>query len=197
MRAAAIIVAGFVAIIGAIIVQFYSAPHPNVAVVSEPLPVPEPSQMMAVDYTDSLIELLQQRDPDVWHQVAMGWNWDGGVAPLTWIVRQPQCDLGTALLIYWRGGPGFFKQYGSREDVPAYLSVELYDLLEDVEGRLTSGFYNRHEIAFNPRSDDAYDWTTSYKDIPANRKIPEQLYEAASGRVISKSCVYLPEGLRC
>jgi hypothetical protein len=101
------------------------------------------------------------------------------------------------LLIYWHGGPGWYKQYGVREEVPAYLSVELYDLLEEVESRLLSGSYVRHEVAFDPRNDDGYDWTTRYEDVPAKRKIPGQLYEATSGRESLRPCVYVASGLQC
>lgn len=153
---------------------------------------PEPSQMTSAEYTASLIEYLQKSDPDEWHKIARGWNWDGGVGPLSWLIRQPQCDRGTALLIYWKGGPGFLKQYGTREEVPGFISVEQYDLSKEVEGRLLSGFYGRHDIAFNPRDHEDYDWTTRHDE--ASEKIPQQLFDATSGRDIRESCVYKVSG---
>jgi hypothetical protein len=195
MRAAAFIVAVLAAVIATITVRFFTEHHSQAALAQVAADVPEPSQMTATEYSSALIAVLQRSDPDVWHQVAMGWNWDGGVAPLEWMIRQPKCDRGTALLIYWRGGPGFFKQYARREDVPPELSSELFNLLEEVEGRFMSGFYTRQEIAFNPRSDDTYDWTTRYAE--AVGKIPAQMFAAAPGREVLKACVYLPPRLRC
>ena len=196
MRAAKVIVFGLVAIIIAIVVQFVSESQTNAPPVPLVATVPEPSQMMTAEYNSSLVSLLKRSSPDVWHQVAMGWNWDGGVAPLAWIIRQPQCDIGTALLIYWRGWPGWDKQFLGRDEVPAHR-LEGFDLLEEVEGRLVSGFYSRQEISFNPRSDDGYDWTTSYVHIPAKRKIPGQLYESTPGRSLLRACVYVSGGLQC
>jgi len=196
MRAAKVIVFGLVAIIIAIIFQFISESQTNTPPAPLVETIPEPSQMMTADYNSSLISLLKQSSPDVSHQVAMGWNWDGGVAPLAWIIRQPQCDSGTALLIYWHGGPGWDKQFSGRNEVPAHR-LEVFDLLEEIEGRLVSGFYARQEVAFNPRSDDGYDWTTRYADTPAKRKIPDQLYESTPGHRLLRACVYVSGGLRC
>src|SRR5712691_6236599 len=50
---------------------------------------------------------VNQATPDEWHQVAWNWNWDSGVEALQWIIRQPMCDRGTALLVYWMGGPRY------------------------------------------------------------------------------------------
>jgi len=195
MRAVGIIIAGVVAVIAVIVIQFYRSPGRYEPDVADFAGVPEPSQMTRAEYTSALISLLEQSDPDVWHQVAMGWNWDGGVAPLVWMIRQPQCDRATALLIYWRGGPGSFLEYSGRDEVPAF-ALEVFDLLAEVEDRLLSDFYARQEIAFDPRSDDNYDWTTRYADRPAKRHIAEQLHEGVSGRTLSP-CVYLSTGLRC
>ncbi|MGZ3679993.1 MAG: DUF4274 domain-containing protein [Ktedonobacterales bacterium] len=54
-----------------------------------------------------LLAYLTQATPDAWHQVAWKWNWDSGIKPLQWIIRQPRCDRGTALLIYWYSGPRY------------------------------------------------------------------------------------------
>jgi len=196
MRAAKVIAFGLVAIIIAIVAQFVRQSHTNASPLPLVVSVPAPSQMMTAEYNSSLVGLLARSSPDVWHQVAMGWNWDGGVAPLAWIIRQPQCDIGTALLVYWRGGPGWDKQFLSRDEVPAHR-LEVFDLLEEVEGRLVSGFYSRQKISFNPHNDDGYDWTTSYVHIPAKRKIPSELYESTPGHSLSQPCVYVSGGLRC
>ncbi len=70
---------------------------------------------------------LTQATPDEWHQVAWKWNWDSGVEALQWIIRQPTCDRGTALLVYWTGGPRCLAQYTERTEVRD-SELELYDL---------------------------------------------------------------------
>lgn len=156
-----------------------------------------PAEMLSPEYSDALTKYLKQRDPEVWHKIAMGWNWDGGLAPLAWIVRQPECDRGTALLIYWRGGPGWYKQYGGREEVPPFVSAENHDLLKDIERRYLSGFYTRHEIAFDPHDDQGFDWTNEYKDVPTKHPIPKEMFIGTSGRTLSESCVFRLSRPRC
>ncbi len=79
-----------------------------------------------------------------WH-----WNWDSGVEPLQWIIRQDTCDRGTALLLYWYGGPRHLAQYAERGEVPEYM-VEHYDLVREIEAAYLSGRYACAQIAFDP-----------------------------------------------
>lgn len=43
------------------------------------------------------------------HEIADQWNWDDGLEELHLIIEHPACALGTALLIYWRGHPHYFR----------------------------------------------------------------------------------------
>lgn len=128
---------------------------------------------------------LAQATPDEWHQVAWQWNWDSGVEPLRWIIGQPACDRGTALLIYWYGGPRYLSQYASREEVPDY-SLEDYDLVMAIERAYLGGFYTRQEIAFDPADDAGFDWTAEYASEPLLRPIPAVMYAASPGRRLSR-----------
>lgn len=61
-----------------------------------------------IDHPSRTIEFsrwLHAATPDQWHQSAQSWNWDNGTYRLKWIVEQPTCDLGTALLIFWGSDP--------------------------------------------------------------------------------------------
>jgi len=62
---------------------------------------------------------ISQASPEEWHQVACNWNWDDGADELRWIIQQPTCDRGTALLVYWHGGPRYYAQYATRDEVPS------------------------------------------------------------------------------
>jgi hypothetical protein len=126
---------------------------------------------------------LAQATPVDWHQVAWNWNWDSGVEPLRWIIRQDRCDRGTALLIYWYGGPRYLAQYVQRGEVPGY-AVEHYDLVMEIEAAYLAGRYTSTQIAFDPRNDLGHDWTAEYADQPYRRPIPEQVYTATWGSTL-------------
>ncbi len=129
---------------------------------------------------------LEGASPDDWHQVAWNWNWDSDETYLRWIVRQPNCDRGTALLIYWYGQPGVCAEYASRDAVPEF-SQDAYDLLMEIETRYITGGYTRQEIVFDPRNDtgfDGYDWTGEYDADSAKRPIPALMLQATPGCIL-------------
>lgn len=124
---------------------------------------------------------LTQATPSEWHQVAWNWNWDSGIEPLQWIIRQAACDRGTALLIYWYNGPRYLAQYAMRAEVPDY-KLEGYDLMLEIEQAYLAGRYTHAEIAFDPHDDEGHDWTAEYADIPYRHPIPQLMYMASPGR---------------
>src|SRR5262245_26699988 len=66
--------------------------------------------------------LRSASSPDELHLFAENWNWDGGIAPLLQLVRNPHCDAGTALTIFWRGCPeDFYSSYRTPKDLPRVL----------------------------------------------------------------------------
>jgi hypothetical protein len=94
--------------------------------------------------------LIATPDPDVWHIVATNWNWDYGTAPLLWIIRQKNCDIATALEVYFLGEPSYYFRYGDdRSSMPADSHLEMFDFLTEIRQRLAQGFYKRSEIAFD------------------------------------------------
>jgi hypothetical protein len=56
--------------------------------------------------TERIIDWLAQQDPDTWHKVAQGWNFDNGDDVLTWILDQDRCDRGTAAHVFLVEGVG-------------------------------------------------------------------------------------------
>ncbi len=128
---------------------------------------------------ETLHALLQT--PEGLHIYAQRYNWDDGPAEMLKVIRNPNCDLGTAILVYWYGGAGFYCQYADRTEVPEY-ELAYYDLLREIEARVSTGFYQHQSIRFDPRSDDGDDWTQSYADvIEARREIPAQMYGPTPG----------------
>lgn len=132
-----------------------------------------------------LATYMAEATPEDWHQVAWSWNWDAGTEPLQWIIRQPNCDRGTALLIYWHAGPRWMAQYASRDEAPSYQH-EGYDLIMEIEAAYLAGRYTNTQISFDPRDDLGYDWTAEYADQPYRRPIPQQMYFASPGRKVAR-----------
>ena len=94
--------------------------------------------------------LIATPDPDAWHIVAMNWNWDYGHAPLSWIIQQDNCDIATALEVFFLADPSYYFQYGNdRSSVPADWHLVMFDFLAKIRQRLAQGFYRRSEIAFD------------------------------------------------
>lgn len=124
-------------------------------------------------------------DPEELHVFAKEFNWDCGCSEMAAVIAHPLCDLGTALLIYWLGAPGYYLQYGGRSDVPEE-EQETFDLLQEIERKVLAGGFRARSQPFNPRNDDRHDFTTAYDDIVESarargtltRSIPSEMYQA-------------------
>ena len=94
---------------------------------------------------------LRRADPDQRHAAALSWNWDYGLAPLLWISRREDCDLATALYIFFGGGPGNYLEFGVNRSVAAekYSDLMTYDMMMDIKDRIERGFYKRSVIHFD------------------------------------------------
>jgi len=129
-----------------------------------------------------LAKLQQQlNSPGELHEFVLQYNWDMGYELPRWVINNPSCDRGTALMIYWMGGVGYYSQYERREDVPKH-ELTGYDLMREVEQKYLSDFYKTNQILFNPRYDrqkgrNGYDWTRAYDDLPTRRPIPPKMLE--------------------
>jgi len=121
------------------------------------------------------------------HQVALQWNWDGDdIEPLQWIIRQPQCDQGTALLLYWLAGPRWFCQWSdSPQTLANNRGVGTFNLIAEIEERYAAGFYTQRNIAFDPRhTADWGDLTNNYADLPQVRALPAIMFEPTPGEPV-------------
>ncbi len=172
--------------------RFKHVEPPAEPVLAQPADEEERDQLR-----ERTLRYLQLGGPDDWHKVAKGWSFNSDAWALTWVIRQAECDRGTALLIYWRAAPGWYQQYGGRGEVRKLDSVEMFDLLREIERRFLSGSYTRQEIAFDPRNDDGMDRTKFYVDVTVKHPIPRELYAPTTGRKITATCVFFPEETRC
>jgi hypothetical protein len=129
------------------------------------------------------------------------WNWDCGDDPINWIVRQPRCDLGTAMRVYWVMEPNWFRQWVKQADAPAFAR-EHWTMLHEVQDRILSGFYKSRDIAFDPQRDvingKVRNWTARNLDDhdKFRRELPLEVYQpVACGQPLSARPVPTAEQL--
>jgi hypothetical protein len=141
----------------------------------------EPSEFMRY------AEWLLRADPDQRHAAALTWNWDYGLAPLLWMIRRDDCDLATALHIFFSGGPESFLKYGGDRALVAENSVNLmtYDMIIEIKGRIERGFYARSAIRYDLSK--AFEVLDRYKPTAEQRDalIPAGLATRKEGRRIA------------
>jgi Domain of unknown function (DUF4274) len=132
--------------------------------------------------------LMTKATPDDWHCAVEEWNWDDGIEPLLWIIRQRECDKATALTVFYLARPGQHVKYGGdRTKVPFYL-IDQFDLRTEIRRRFLQGFYTRSSVAFDgPRAfrDDAYISEADDADA-VSQEIPKSTRVKIAGRPVSE-----------
>lgn len=117
-------------------------------------------------------------DPEELHLFASLFNWDGGVEELRDVIQHPLCDLGTAMLVYWRGQPGYDLQYADREAVPDHRR-EVWDLLREIEQRVAEGRFMTASQSYDPATDNGYDQRPKPERVKRfGRDLPAIMYRA-------------------
>lgn len=105
------------------------------------------------------------------HVFADLWNWDGGNETMLAVTRNPACDAGTALLIYWRNSPEYYAEFGAAEEVQEY-NREGYALFAEVGARLLAGEFGPPRIRYDPRAEGMVTGR-----MAPGRELPPALYE--------------------
>lgn len=94
---------------------------------------------------ERMIAWLQVHSPKEWHGVACTWNWDQGAEIPLWIVRQKECDAGTAARIFWLCAPeDFLDRPEGNAGIPAYMADRLSIVMEIVGRWNAGGYATRH-----------------------------------------------------
>jgi len=88
------------------------------------------------------------------------------------VIGHPLCDRGTALLVYWRGAPGFYAQFADRSETRNPDQSNHYGLLREIEHRIIAGHFCTHRFHYDPENDRGHDMTTKYSGITQKRPIP-------------------------
>ena len=139
----------------------------------------------------TVLEYAASATPRIWHQMVMDWNWDSGLYFFQWLLNNPATDRATALMLYWMGGPRWFKQVANRTEAHAtkdpYISLKFFDFSEELEAKYAAGYFTNSHFAYDPAHDhDGYDWTKEYADKVAVRAIPAIMFEKLSGETVEK-----------
>lgn len=117
------------------------------------------------DYVRAHIECLKTLGPDEWHRAALDFNWTNRLEPLLWIVMQDDCDLATALNVFWRCEPGWDLMLLARgEDADERDEAAI---IKHIADRIQAGTYHRREIAFAIESGMIADYQEMERDCAA------------------------------
>lgn len=147
------------------------------------------------------IAWLKQVSPDDWHRFVLGFNWGDALAPLSWIVRQDDCDLATALEIFWRSEPGWDLMLLARGETPS--DREEAGIIAFIAHRITAKGYARSEIAWAPEPGHLQDYEEMKGHLALIASPPwplsQSLIRPVAGRVVVDSAeawAARPEGVR-
>jgi hypothetical protein len=109
-------------------------------------------------------------------------NWDDHHGAPALLLRHPDCELATAVALFWRGGAGELlldcatpecadeEFYAGAGDDVRFL-VEVHAAV--VSGRIAAG-----KLAFDPRADDGADWTQGLDPGDFAYPVDGKLFEA-------------------
>ncbi|WP_336976912.1 DUF4274 domain-containing protein [Altererythrobacter fulvus] len=142
--------------------------------------------------------LREESTPADWHHIAHCANWDF-VEPvaLQWIASREDCDLATALILFWKASPEYFLKAGrdrmvlngsgdpnSRSD-----TLEHFDMIEYIRERWENGGYKRSEFSFDYDNDI---WANQFAEIDAKygddarKYLPQGMRTRIDGKQLSE-----------
>lgn len=99
------------------------------------------------EYADWLVNEASAVDR---HVAITSWNWDSGEEPLIWAIRRKDCELATALEVFWLANPGdYYVAYDGDRNKAEDWSLKYFDLIAEIRQRVLDGFYTHSTIAFD------------------------------------------------
>ncbi|MCD0470671.1 DUF4274 domain-containing protein [Flavobacterium sp. JAS] len=112
------------------------------------------------------------------HQFIQHWNYDDGLEPFEWIIRQKHLDKGSALCLYWMLQPDYFCRFENEDALKEDINYEAYLLIKEIEQRYVSNFYAAENFSFDPK-EEFLDEHSNTKCIPSEMllKSPGNVFE--------------------
>ncbi|MBS7232402.1 DUF4274 domain-containing protein [Flavobacterium psychroterrae] len=113
------------------------------------------------------------------HQFVQHWNYDDGIEPFKWIIKQKYLDKGTALCLYWMLQPDYFCQFKTEDEIKENLNHESYKLVKEIEEKYCSGYYQDENFSFDPKNE--------FLDENSNTKcIPQEMLVKSGGNIFER-----------
>jgi hypothetical protein len=119
------------------------------------------------------------------HYALSNYNFDAGISFPRAIVSHPDCDKGTALMLFWRLSPDNYTQFDREDPESAPLFWrEKFILLINLMNNYESGFYRNESICFNPSDDYGHNWLCELIKKKREWEIPPNMMKPTSGKQI-------------
>lgn len=134
------------------------------------------------------VDWLLQATAEERHQSALNWNYDNGLDPLFWIIRQKDCEKATALAIFYKFDLGRHLQIRNSGVKPTN-DDEGVGLVEEIASKFSKGFYKASTIY--------YDGTEYYGNVARDvaEFIPEAVRQEVGYRVVPADSKGYTEGI--
>jgi hypothetical protein len=102
-------------------------------------------------------------------------------SPEEWrrVLDSPHCDMGTALLVFWRNDPVYHYGYAGRDEVPD-INRPSYDLVREIERRYLAGEYPHAVVRFDPAAFKGFSFLDG-QPAEAVERVPAALRRASRG----------------
>jgi len=92
---------------------------------------------------------LEQMSSIELHHFACNFNWDCGTDELAAVIEHPECDAGTAMMIFWLGQPAYYYRRNKAGKLTEN-EQSTFEFLRRIEGRLLSSDFASTRIACDP-----------------------------------------------
>jgi len=107
------------------------------------------------------------------------WNPDDGPSGIDKIIKNPNCDAGTALRAYWEHEPYFYRRFGAIKDADP-IHKDSYRLIRSIESKFKKGDFASKKIPFDPtpwiRDDDSFE-EEGFGVKNKIRVVPKEMFE--------------------
>lgn len=140
-----------------------------------------------LEYIESLFDHCEIKDlkklktPEELQLFANYHNRGGGEYAYRWVIENPKCDRGTALMVYWMTDPvDFYKEYAKEDEVPAH-AYDMYETMKEIEKRIKSGFYKNQKFKYDPVAGG--NLSKAFDPSELKQPIPKEMFEFNQGEM--------------
>ena len=124
------------------------------------------------------------------HQFALNYNVNDGFRPLWAIIRNSNCDLGTAVYIYWQFANCLLPPVEIPPPESPNQEWDAKGLTQEIENRVQSGSYQCQTIAFDPRTSLGWNSIVEYRLQRAKEEgvlsFPVEMLNPTPGQVVEQ-----------